>query len=287
MSVAIRTATRIQDQDDAPSLGAGQDGYALTWDNASGAFVATALFSGGLLATGATTGATSQAQTFTNGIIGPTWKPAADSTTALQLQNAAGTSVLNVDTTNGRVGIGTTAPTAKTEVAVTLTNTSATANGAAVYTTTMSPSAHGTAVIRNVEYDLLSGNANEIGSGTNMLLYQYINSYTSSLVGVSISTRFGATANVVAERMLYLSQDSKAGGAVVTTKTGLYIDAITHGTTNYAIYTNAGKLRFGDIVNFAGTMGDSAKNPATDAPADWVQIEIGGVTHYLPAYAAA
>ena len=37
-------------------------------------------------------------------------RPAADSTTALQLQNAAGTSVLNVDTTNARVGIGTTAP---------------------------------------------------------------------------------------------------------------------------------------------------------------------------------
>lgn len=40
MAVAIRTATRIQDQDDAPALGAGQNGYALTWDNATGAFVA-------------------------------------------------------------------------------------------------------------------------------------------------------------------------------------------------------------------------------------------------------
>lgn len=42
------------------------------------------------------------AATITGGI-----RPAADSVTALQLQNAAGTSVLNVDTTNGRVGIGT------------------------------------------------------------------------------------------------------------------------------------------------------------------------------------
>lgn len=105
MSVAIRTAVRIQDQDDAPTLGAGQDGYALTWDNASGAFVATALFSGGLLATGATTGATAQAQAFTNGIIGPSWKPSADSTTALQLQNAAGTAVVTVDTTNNRLSL--------------------------------------------------------------------------------------------------------------------------------------------------------------------------------------
>ena len=33
-----------------------------------------------------------------------------DGTTALQLQNVAGASVLNVDTTNARVGIGTTSP---------------------------------------------------------------------------------------------------------------------------------------------------------------------------------
>lgn len=69
-----------------------------------------------LLASGATTGASSQAQTFTSGIIGPTWKPATDSTTALQLQNAAGTAVVTVDTTNSMVGIGTTAPGAKLEV---------------------------------------------------------------------------------------------------------------------------------------------------------------------------
>ena len=43
MSVAIRAITRIQDADDAPALAVGQDGYALTWDNTSGAFVATAL----------------------------------------------------------------------------------------------------------------------------------------------------------------------------------------------------------------------------------------------------
>ncbi len=37
-------------------------------------------------------------------------RPAADSTAALQLQNAAGTAIVNVDTTGGNVGIGTTAP---------------------------------------------------------------------------------------------------------------------------------------------------------------------------------
>lgn len=56
-----------------------------------------------LLATGTRTGASSQAQAFTNGIVGPTWKPASDSTTALQLQNATGASIVNIDTTNSNM----------------------------------------------------------------------------------------------------------------------------------------------------------------------------------------
>ena len=108
MSVALRTITRLQDADDINvSLGAGVDEYALCWDNDTARFVLRAPFAG-ILATGATVGATSQAQVFTNGIVGPSWKPAANSTTALQLQKADGTSVLNVDTTNGRVSIGRT-----------------------------------------------------------------------------------------------------------------------------------------------------------------------------------
>ncbi|MCB0251308.1 MAG: hypothetical protein KDI07_22250 [Anaerolineae bacterium] len=128
MSVAQRSITRVQDADDFGSIpGAGNDGYALTWDDGAGEFVLTAAGGGVtdhgaltglsdddhsqyLLATGARTGASSQAQTFTNGIIGPSWKPASDSTTALQLQNAAGTSLVNLDTSNSRVGISTASP---------------------------------------------------------------------------------------------------------------------------------------------------------------------------------
>lgn len=56
-----------------------------------------------LLATGSRTGASSQAQTFTNGIIGPTWKPASDSTTAMQITPSAGGTFWTFDTTNRRV----------------------------------------------------------------------------------------------------------------------------------------------------------------------------------------
>lgn len=48
--------------------------------------------------------------TASGGIVAPSMKNASNSTTGIQLQNAAGTSILNVDTTNSRVGIGTTAP---------------------------------------------------------------------------------------------------------------------------------------------------------------------------------
>ena len=61
------------------------------------------------------------------------------------------------------------------------------------------------------------------------------------------------------------------GAGSITTLYGIYIDAITEGGTNYAIYTNAGLIRIGDIINYAGAMGDSAKDPTTDAPDDWVE----------------
>lgn len=67
--------------------------------------MATATETSYLLADGSRTGASSQAQTFTNGIVGPSWKPASDSTTALQLQNAAGTAVVTVDTTGQKLVI--------------------------------------------------------------------------------------------------------------------------------------------------------------------------------------
>lgn len=54
-----------------------------------------------LLGTAQTFSAT---QTFSNAIIAPGMKPASDGTTAIQLQNAAGTAIVTVDTTNSRVG---------------------------------------------------------------------------------------------------------------------------------------------------------------------------------------
>lgn len=77
------------------------------------------------------------------------------------------------------------------------------------------------------------------------------------------------------------------GTVKATTSYGVKVADQSGSATNYALYTGAGEVRFGDIVNFAGTMGNSSKNPASDAPADWVEIKIGATTLYLPAYAAS
>lgn len=55
----------------------------------------------------------SAAQTFSNVLTAPGMKPASNSTTAVQIQDAAGTAILTVDTTNDRVSISDAAPIAK------------------------------------------------------------------------------------------------------------------------------------------------------------------------------
>jgi hypothetical protein len=113
MSVAIPIPLLQHLPDVNVSLGVGVDEYALCWDNDTARFVlrAPAAPFAGILATGATVGATAQAQAFTLGVVSPFDAPAADSTTAWQVRKAdKTTAVLNVDTTNQRVGIGTIAP---------------------------------------------------------------------------------------------------------------------------------------------------------------------------------
>lgn len=57
--------------------------------------------------------------------------------------------------------------------------------------------------------------------------------------------------------------------------------------SNLAVQILSTKVfEFYGITDFKATMGDSTKTVGTDAPADWVEVKIGGTTRYLPAYAA-
>lgn len=92
------------------SLGAGVDEYALCYDHDTAKFVLRAVAVGTFLKSdGSVTGASSQAQAFTNGVKAGLLFPAADSTTAIKLTKANGsTAVVTIDTTNSLVGIGCT-----------------------------------------------------------------------------------------------------------------------------------------------------------------------------------
>lgn len=130
MAIAITGASRLQDLTDVNvTLAAGVDEYVLTYDHDTQRFLLRASAAGVtdhglldaaslldddhtqyLLATGSRTGASAAAQPFTHGIIGPSWKPSADSVTSMQLQNTGGGRILNVDTTNNRIGILSSSP---------------------------------------------------------------------------------------------------------------------------------------------------------------------------------
>lgn len=57
-----------------------------------------------LLVTGANDGASTSPQKFTNGIVGPSWKPVSDGATAIQIKDSAGSAILTVDTTTAGKG---------------------------------------------------------------------------------------------------------------------------------------------------------------------------------------
>lgn len=79
------------------------------------------------------------------------------------------------------------------------------------------------------------------------------------------------------------------------TDTGLYLET---GPTNPGLaFTESGTARMvignGTIYILSGTlrwdttMGNSTKNPETDAEDDWIEVMIGGTTYYIPVYAAS
>lgn len=38
------------------------------------------------------------------------------------------------------------------------------------------------------------------------------------------------------------------------------------------------------ILNYTNTMGDGTEDPTTDAPDDWIEVQISGATRYIPVY---
>jgi len=108
MAKIVRSFTRIQDTDDVSfTPGSGVDGQVLYYDHATGKFTGDA----GMVYDDA-----NDELTLDGGLITGVVKPESDSATAIQIQDSGGTSILNVDTSNDRIGIGNTSPDEALEV---------------------------------------------------------------------------------------------------------------------------------------------------------------------------
>ncbi|MDO8511837.1 MAG: hypothetical protein Q7S57_01075 [bacterium] len=111
----------------------------------------------------------------TSGIITPKIYPSADSTTAIQINKADGTTnVLNVDTTNARVGIGTASPATALDVNGNVTI----ANGGYIYSSGASPASLKLAsgatypgATLNAQYALTISTQNAANSLSNMIFH--------------------------------------------------------------------------------------------------------------------
>lgn len=253
-------------------------------------------------------------------LVTPKWSPAADSTTAIQVTKADGTTaVMTVDTTNSRVGIGGT-PTSKFHVADTLSVNHGSAYNTFNQALTVSAAQTGaitgasaTVTVTNTTGAIATvigqgATATQLGAGTATNVYgaQYLaqisnnagpttNLYgflarsthfntalaLSHCIGAAIYARsnggavttlralecqvenFGA-ANITTAYGIWIRLPRKDDTGNFTNVYGLYVDDQTGGgsTTSYAIYTNAGKVRFGDNV---GVLNDPTA--ALDAPA--------------------
>ena len=174
---------------------------------------------GALLATGATTGATSQAQAFTSGVITGKIYPSADSTTAVQINKANGTTnVLNVDTTNGNVGIGTTNPGTNLEVA----NSSASSN---IFNTSYVGSTDGSFLeLRKARGSLSSPSNSNIGDTIGTIGFYPLDGGTFQK-GASIYSKQVDTGGGYSNMVFNLHQT-----------TGAYVDQLTLNYTGSSVF---------------------------------------------------
>jgi hypothetical protein len=78
---------------------------------------------------------------------------------------------------------------------------------------------------------------------------------TTSIRGIEVQALTAAAAfTCVSAYGVLINSMGKGAGSTVTTNYGLYVDNQTAGVTNYAIYTNAGFVRFGgSIIMASGT----------------------------------
>lgn len=299
MPVAIRTITQIQDADDANlTLNSGTDGYAITWDNATGKFVMaeaggsslpvvdetalvyktgnasiTATFDANSLTTArtytlpdvsSTVAVLGTAQTFTAGQT-----VNVSSTTALKVEQSSNNTFV-VDTTNKRVGIGTGSPAALLEV---FGNTSGTIRALIRNTNSAGDSR---LIVRNnnsVEAGFLIAGSSAIVNANQSLFYcnnaiKFMTNNTVASGGTTGDISFYAGGSNVTPQLVVRASGNGGNvgiGGVTTPSAQLHVlvsDFITNAVTDIAILAHiaAGTAAAGFGAGLKFTLKSSTTN---------------------------
>jgi hypothetical protein len=76
------------------------------------------------------------------------------------------------------------------------------------------------------------------------------------------------------------------GGDIATLSAAMQIDPNKSGNAALRLGnpSHSDTIEFHGLTDYLATMGNGSANPATDAPADWLEIKIGGTTRYVPVY---
>lgn len=122
-------------------------------------------------------------------------------------------------------------------------------------------------------------------AGASMLGLQLAPTITSGTVGatqalmrmlVSNPTTANVSWTITDFRHVHITNVSKGASNTITTQYGILIDAMTAGGTNYALYTNAGLVVFGDAVTIAS--GGLTVTGGITASTVGITVTAGGLT---------
>lgn len=202
-----------------------------------------------LLATGATTGATSQAQALTSGVITGKVYPPSNSTNAFGLYRANGTTQdFYYDSTNAAFSVGTS-PAANVKWLVTFFG-----SGSSIFGQQLQCFANGAATDAYGTYTRFRANT---GISVTNALTNYSN--VAAQTGATITHAYGYYAEIAANgggsmTNAYGLRVITNGSTGVGTLYGVKIENMAVGSTNnYSVYTGTGVHHFGDIVELIAT----------------------------------
>lgn len=130
---------------------------------------------------------------------------------------------------------------------------------------------------------LNASNAIEVGASLSL---------TGTLTTSGTITSSAGNVNALAGAVQTITGTFTNGTVTGTAQASALPGFIVGTTSNHVMYfytNNTAQLNLdtSGILDFTATMANSALDPTTDAPIDWVQIKIDGTAGYIPVYAAS